>query len=52
MIYFVEDLPTEWQQKWDDMRQKSGRDYTLRKLNFKALLAFQSRLEESDWRTH
>jgi len=41
MIYFVEDLPTEWRQKWDDMRLKSGRDYTLRKLNFKALLVFQ-----------
>ncbi|KAK5246696.1 hypothetical protein LTR83_001100 [Exophiala xenobiotica] len=31
MIHFVEELPMEWQQKWDDMRLKSGRDYSLRK---------------------
>ena len=38
MIYFVEELRMEWQQKWDDMRLRSGRDYSLRKLNLKALL--------------
>ena len=40
MIHFVEDLPMEWQQKWDNMRLSSGRDYSLRK-SMKALLVFQ-----------
>ncbi|RMZ84467.1 hypothetical protein DV738_g488, partial [Chaetothyriales sp. CBS 135597] len=29
MIYFVEDLPTEWQQEWVNMRQESGPDRSL-----------------------
>jgi hypothetical protein len=38
MIDFVEGLPTEWQQKWDDIRLNSGHDYSTSKLTFNVML--------------
>jgi hypothetical protein len=42
MIDFVEELPMEWQSKWDDMRLKSGWDFSIRKLVFNAVLVFST----------
>lgn len=49
MIYFVEELPIEWQQKWDDMRSQSGRDYSLpdeKPSRFKLEQKFDDRIHE------
>ena len=50
MIYFVEGLPTEWQQTWNHMRLKSGRHDWTSKLIFNAMLViFKTQINHPRW---